>query len=1221
MKRLIAFLIVIPVLFFLQCKKDFSRRPQVTTGTFDLPNAVAHGTLVDRGTKEITDHGFCWDSMGNPSLANQSVKLGGLAAAGSFQAQLTTLRTGKTYSLRAFISFEEEVLYGAIITFTTPDLPDLTTAAVSEVTESYAKCGGEILSDNGSPILSRGVCWGFSANPDTTGSHTVDGTGTGIFQSVLSGLSANTQYFVRAYATTIYGTGYGNEIVFNTGQSASTPLIATKDVTGITQTTATSGGNVVSDGGSAVVQRGVCWSTVPYPTTSGNKTEDGPGTGVFTSSVTGLMANTTYYLRAYATNEIGTSYGNEISFTTEQAPVLPTVITSAVTNITDTSATSGGTVTADGGSPVTARGVCWSTSANPTTIDPHTTDGSGLGILTSSVTGLSAGTKCYLRAYASNGAGTAYGNEISFTAGQSVTTPAVTTDALYNITQTTATGGGNVTADGGAPVTARGVCWSTSANPTTADPHTTDGSGPGVFTSNLTGLTANTQYCVRAYATNSAGTSYGNERVFTTLPEVTVPSVTTAPVTNITPNTATSGGTVTASGGAPVTARGVCWSTGPNPTTANSHTSNGTGTGSFVSQLTGLTDGTQYNVRAYATNSAGTAYGNQQVFSTLAEPVLPTVTTAPVTDITQTTATSGGTVYSDGGAPVTARGVCWSTSPNPTTGNSHTTDGSGTGTFISYLTGLSPNTTYYVRAYATNSVGTAYGNQEVFTTLQTVTLPTVTTDPATSITQTTATSGGNVTSAGGGTVTARGVCWATTPSPTLANSYTVDGSGTGTFISNLTGLTPGTLYYLRAYATNSAGTGYGNEVTFTTLSNLPSVTTTDASGITATAATTGGNVTGDGGSPVTARGVCYNTAPNPTLANSYTANGSGLGIFTSNLTALTPSTLYYLRAYATNSNGTAYGNEIGFTTLSTLPTVTTTAASNITATTAKSGGNVTSDGGAIVTARGVCWNNATNPTLANYFTTDGSGTGVFISNLTGLSPSTLYYLRAYATNSNGTAYGNEISFSTLWGCGAPITYSFQTYNTIQIGSQCWLKENLNIGIRINAPSPQGNNAIIEKWCYDNVDEKCNIWGGLYQWAEAVQYLNGATNYSSWNPIPSGNVQGICPSGWHIPKQDEWDLLITFLGGEDVSGGKMKETGFSHWDPPNTGATNGSGFTGFGSGRHGGFFMLIAQMTWFWEATEYSSSVGWHRVLLYTSDDCQRTYSDKIVGNSVRCVKD
>jgi len=922
-KKYIWFLFIVWVAAF-SCKKDFSRQPIVSTGEFDLTMAIAHGTLVDLGTKEITDHGFCWDSLGEPNITHQTLQLGALSNAGGFQAQLTSLKAQKTYYLKAFITYGEEVLYGSMVTYTTPDLPEITTTIVTEITETYAKSGGDITSDNGSPVIVRGVCWGTASNPDTLGSHTSDGSGTGSFSSVLSGLTANTSYYVRAYATSIYGTRYSDELTFNTGQSATTPFVSTYPVSEITQTTATSGGNVVADGGSSVTLRGVCWSTNPYPTTTDSKTEDGSGTGVFSSSLSSLSANTTYYLRAYATNEIGTSYGNEVSFTTDQAPNLPTVLTASITDITQTSANSGGTVTADGGTAVTARGVCWSTTSNPTISNTHTTDGSGLGGFVSSITGLTANTTYYVRAYATNGAGAAYGNEISFTAGQSVTTPTVLTSETSNISQTSATSGGDVTSDGGATVTARGVCWSTTSNPSLTNSHSSDGTGTGTFVSSISGLTPNTTYYVRAYATNAAGTSYGNEKTFTTLSEIIIPSVSTAPVTNITPTTAQSGGTITNNGGASVTARGVCWSTQQNPDLGDSHTSDGTGTGSFTSIMTGLTANTFYYVRAYATNTAGTAYGNQLTFMTIENPVLPTVTTADAMNITQTEATTGGTVHTDGGATVSARGVCYSTTPNPTLANDYTTNGSGLGTFVSILTNLSPNTQYYVRAYATNSVG--------------------------------------------------------------------------------------------------------------------------------------------------------------------------------------------------------------------------------------------------------------------------------------------------------TAYGNEISFTTLaqpWQCGDTIDYSGQIYNTVLIGTQCWMKENLNVGVMINSSQNQTNNSQIEKYCYDDDPTNCIEYGGLYQWGEMMNYTGSSSS------IPSGR-QGICPMGWHLPSNPEITLLITQLGGEAVAGGKMKEDGYVHWDPPNLGATNESGFTAIGSGRRHNstpFFMQLKTNCQIWSCTQDGSDLAWFINMQNNIVNTTNQHGFKTLGFTSRCLKD
>jgi hypothetical protein len=202
-----------------------------------------------------------------------------------------------------------------------------------------------------------------------------------------------------------------------------------------------------------------------------------------------------------------------------------------------------------------------------------------------------------------------------------------------------------------------------------------------------------------------------------------------------------------------------------------------------------------------------------------------------------------------------------------------------------------------------------------------VDLPTVTTTAVSSITATTASSGGNVTSDGGSAVTARGVVYGTSPSPTIAGSKTTDGTGTGSFTSSLTGLNPNTTYYVRAYTTTAAGTAYGAEVSFITLT-LPSLSTTTASSISSNAAISGGNITSDGGNAVTARGIVWSTSTNPTVAlSTKTSDGTGTGSFTSSLTGLMPTTTYYVRAYATTVAGTAYGSEQTFTTLQTAPAI------------------------------------------------------------------------------------------------------------------------------------------------------------------------------------------------------------------------------------------------------------------------------------------------------------
>ena len=194
---------------------------------------------------------------------------------------------------------------------------------------------------------------------------------------------------------------------------------------------------------------------------------------------------------------------------------------------------------------------------------------------------------------------------------------------------------------------------------------------------------------------------------------------------------------------------------------------------------------------------------------------VPELTTTAISEVTLTTAVSGGTITSDGGEDILQKGVCWSTTQSPTIASSITNDGNGSAAYTSNLVDLTAGTTYYVRAYATNSVGTAYGNEVTFATSE-VTGAVLTTTEVTTVTSVSAIAGGNITDAGGGTITARGICWGTSPNPTITGNKTTSGTGPGTFTGTLTGLTDGTTYYYRAYATNDFGTTYGQELHFIT---------------------------------------------------------------------------------------------------------------------------------------------------------------------------------------------------------------------------------------------------------------------------------------------------------------------------------------------------------------------------------------------------------------------
>ena len=518
------------------------------------------------------------------------------------------------------------------------------------------------------------------------------------------------------------------------------------------------------------------------------------------------------------------------------------------------------------------------------------------------------------------------------------------------------------------------------------------------------------------YDSPSTNTAY-NFRM-TTLSVVL--TVTTSPVTNITQTTATSGGNVTPNGGAPATSRGVCWSTIPAPTIADSHTTDGSGPGGFVSNLAGLTGGTLYHVRAYATNCADTTYGNELTFTTLA---CPGVTTAPVTSVSQTTATSGGMVFYDGGANVTARGVCWSASQPPTIADSHTMDGSGTGAFVSYLTGLTCGTLYHVRAYATNSGCTSYGNDFIF---QTLTLTFSCNAPFTfnhvegvvsPVTKTV--TYGTVSSVPG----EPSKCWITSNlgSDHQANAVSDTSEASAGWYWQFdkmlgykhTGTTriPSTIW-ISSINENSDWVAAQDPCSLLFCSGWRIPTKTEWTNVYAAGGWT--NWTGPWNSMLKlhAAGKLWNSDGS--------LSGRGiLGYYWSS-TQNNSSRAYYL--YFSNGPSNIYEDykTLGFTlrcinnSISlTVATVTTTPATNIAQTTATTGGNVIADGGATVTARGVCWSTLPTPTMAGNYSVDGSGTGSFTSYLSGLTPNTTYYVRAYAINSAGTVYGTEVVFSTL----------------------------------------------------------------------------------------------------------------------------------------------------------------------------------------------------------------
>jgi len=400
---------------------------------------------------------------------------------------------------------------------------------------------------------------------------------------------------------------------------------------------------------------------------------------------------------------------------------------------------------------------------------------------------------------------------------------------------------------------------------------------------------------------------------------------------------------------------------------------------------------------------------------------------------------------------------------------------------------------------------------------------TVTTSEPMLITAISAMGGGEVTVSDGTYILVKGLCWATHENPTTNDDFYQEAeSGVGSFSISMTGFNIATTYYVRAYAVTPNGTVYGDQKAFTTRDGIPTVTTDTVTNITGVTASCGGTVTDNGGLNVTARGVCWGTSPNPTIDDSHTTNGSGMGSFSSSITGLSLSTTYYVRAYASTSQGTGYGEEVCFNTRDGIPEVNTASVTGICGTFATCGGTVTDNGGLDVINRGVCWSTNHNPTITDNHTTNGSGLGNFTSSMTGLVLNTTYHVRAYASTSHATVYGEEMSFTTL--------EAEHIYVDLGLPSGL-LWATCNVGADI--PEDYGDYLA---WGETQPKETYN-WS-TYQYsngssAELTKYCNNYSTYFGYNGyiddlttlLPEDDVATVnWGTDWRMPTQMEWQEL-------------------------------------------------------------------------------------------------
>ena len=1130
----------------------------------------------------------------------------------------------------------------------------------------------------------------FTATPGTvTGS-----TATGILANI-TGLNPGTTYHFRVVAVNSGGQTIGNDQSFITLQE---PGTSTQAATDITTTSATLNGIINANNSSTTI-------TFEYGTTtsygSSVAANPSPVTGnsdtPVTASLTSLTPGTIYHFRVRGLSDGGEVFGADKSFTTLK---LPDATALSATNVTGTTSTLNGTVNANNSlTTVTFEyGLSTSYGATATSV-PAQVSGNSATAVNANISGLTQSTLYHYRIKAESAAGIKYSSDLTFTTSAS---PAASTNSASVVGTTSATLNGNVNGSGlSTTVTFEYGLTTSYGTEVTASQSPVTGSTPTAVSANISGLNQATTYHFRVKAVSTGGTTYGSDQTFTTL---TPPAATTGTATSVTSTTATLGGTVNANNlSTTVTFEyGLTTSYGTEVTSVESPVT-GTSPASVSKELTGLTASVTYHYRVKAVSAGGTVYGSDQTFFTALTP--PTASTGSAVSNTSSTATLEGTVNANGiSATVTFEyGLTTSYGAEITAAQSPVT-GTGSTSVSAAIAGLNAASTYHYRVKAVSAGGTTYGSDLTFTTLGTVTdydgniyntvqigtqvwlsenLKTTHYRDGTAIPNITTSEWGSLTYGSyrwldhniankdiyGAlynsftVVDNRNLCPAGWHVPTLAEfntlytylgGETVAGgkmkeAGTAHWVTPNTGATnesgftglPGSYctssvhyqagYDARFYTStwyNQAGSTYMRGLMYDNsgISSgmviydgysvrciqgeglvLPAVITTTVTNLGATTATSGGNVTSTGGSALTARGVCWSTAQHPIVTGSHTDDGTATGTFASSITSLTPGTTYYLRAYATNGVGTAYGNEVPFTTFNP-PATTTGSATSITSSSATLGGTVNANGFSTVvtfeygltTSYGSEVTAAQSPLTGTVATTVSAG-------IIGLNASTTYHFRVKGVSSEGTSTGNDATFTTS--TPPSVTdYDGNVYNIVTIGTQEWMQKNLMVTHYSNGDAIPNvtDNAGWEVltsgalcWYNNNEATYKNTYGALYNW------------------YTTADVRNVCPTGWHVPTDADWTTTTSFLGGLSVAGGKLKEAGTTNWLSPNTDGTNETGFTAVPGGYRDtpGNYHNLSSYGNYW-----SSSDGLILYFAYNSGSAGSGLYNVNNGFSARCVK-
>lgn len=709
--------------------------------------------------------------------------------------------------------------------------PGLSTGAVSDIYRVGATLSGGVQKSEGTLIKDCGILYSELQSMAEYTEVKVDIGEAASFSVPLQGLSPGKTYYYCAYASSGYSIAKGEVKSFVTTES-NAPVFGELQVGAKNEKSFTVSATIIDEGGSDLILRGFCWKPADgnSPTVEDNVSNVALDATVFASKINDLTPGKEYVVCAYAINAKGVGYGKSVTVTTNTSTV-PVVSSITPVDSTDTSVQVEARILSRGETALTEKGFCWSSESEvPTTANLKKVVEGGEDTFGAIISDLKPETTYYIRAYAVNGQGVGYGDVFKFTT-KKVDAPILTT-LRVSTSDVFVTAFAQVT--NGVLISHHGFEWTVDKEnflpdklgdkTSNVDVHlnATYNEADGTFNGDIKELEPNTTYYVRAFAFSREDNVLGLGNIIEFKTKEGIPEVLGVTVTDIKETSAiASSKFIPHKNGTTVSRRGFFYGITSTPAIDGMELTSSSEGNDIVAAISGLTPNTTYYIVPYVDYSNGKIFGKQDTFRTLVATTAPVVGMTTVSDIGENTASASAEITSDGNLAITEKGFCYSmTNMTPTIADSKVTSYSeGTG-ITADLVELNSAADYYIRAYAINEKGISYGAVQKFSTNlpeQVMFAPTVGETTISNVGEHSVSVFATIFSDGGTVVTEKGFCYsATSVMPAISDHKVISSAEDMDIAVDLTGLSAGTKYYVRAYADNGIGIGYGDVKEFTT---------------------------------------------------------------------------------------------------------------------------------------------------------------------------------------------------------------------------------------------------------------------------------------------------------------------------------------------------------------------------------------------------------------------